>query len=105
MECYPLNALTDLDQVHIILNIVGSPNQDDLESVTSEQVCSMSLSMPLLFGFFRRDATSKAYPSDLLFHGINCILKQTNMVCSKYFPACVPASIMCSQLWTFWGKC
>ena len=29
---------SDLDQVHIILNVVGSPSQADLGSVTSEQV-------------------------------------------------------------------
>lgn len=28
----------DLDQVHIILNVIGSPSQEDLTSVTSEQV-------------------------------------------------------------------
>lgn len=32
------NSLQDLDQVHIILNVVGSPTQEDLDSVTSEQV-------------------------------------------------------------------
>ena len=31
---------TDLDQVHIILNVIGSPSQEDLTSVTSEQVHS-----------------------------------------------------------------
>ena len=33
-----LDSLLDLDQVHIILNVVGSPTQEDLDSVTSEQV-------------------------------------------------------------------
>lgn len=32
---------SDLDQVHIILNIIGSPSQEDLASVTSEQVHSI----------------------------------------------------------------
>lgn len=35
----------DLDQVHIILNVIGSPSQEDLTSVTSEQVtCSVHYS-------------------------------------------------------------
>ena len=42
-----LYAMADLDQVHIILNIVGSPNQEDLESVTSEQVGSQKYKMML----------------------------------------------------------
>lgn len=33
-----VNNSTDLDQVHIILNVIGSPSQEDLTSVTSEQV-------------------------------------------------------------------
>lgn len=33
-----ISSLLDLDQVHIILNIIGSPSAEDLESVTSEQV-------------------------------------------------------------------
>ena len=36
-SCVPL-YFTDLDQVHIILNVIGSPSPDDLSSVTSEQV-------------------------------------------------------------------
>ena len=36
-------APTDLDQVHIILNVIGSPSQDDLTSVTSEQVSFLCL--------------------------------------------------------------
>lgn len=35
--CLALSPL-DLDQVHIILNIIGSPSQQDLAAVTSEQV-------------------------------------------------------------------
>ena len=33
-----ISSFLDLDQVHIILNIIGSPSAEDLESVTSEQV-------------------------------------------------------------------
>ncbi len=38
--------LLDLDQVHIILNIVGTPSADDLDSVTSEQAKRYLQSLP-----------------------------------------------------------
>ena len=47
-----------LDQVHIILNVVGSPSQADLSSVTSEQARRYLQSLPIRPAV----AWSKLYP-------------------------------------------
>lgn len=46
--CFVYNT-TDLDQVHIILNVIGSPSQEDLTSVTSEQVPSTQCPLMSLY--------------------------------------------------------
>ena len=87
-----LNFLKDLDQVHIILNVVGSPNQEDLDSVTSEQVrffvvdakCVTSINYMC---FCRLDATFKVFHLDRQFLGVNYTLKQTNKVRVRLGPA------------------
>lgn len=84
-NCYTLDYNTemlDLDQVHIILNIVGSPSAEDLDSVTSEQVnlkfISKHTHVWLAWSLLHRHVvTFRAYPLDQLFHGTSSTLKLT----------------------------
>lgn len=124
--CGVLTCVPDLDQLNHILNVVGSPSQEDLDCIVNEKVCvtvdnSSILTVPWIS--LRPSATFRPFLSNPPSHGADSSLKQTIKVLSlkkHALPIYVPLAVLPYMIgqyltalltlllhkhWIYWTRC